>query len=98
MLFDTDGDGADDEVTAYGAADDWRIRVVENGIVSEAVMPAIEGWAHLGETVAAPQGWWVTVVDADTADVYTFDTGDDGCVAQLDGPGIDSVEDLGLSG
>lgn len=94
-LFDTDADGVmDDEATAYGGEGGWRIRIVENGITSEAVMPDIKGWARLDLPVLAPNGEWITVIDAETDEEYVFTTDADGCVALISGATGDEIEAL----
>lgn len=96
-LFDTDGDGVmDDEATAFGGEGGWRVRIVENGVTSEAVMPDIEGWAHLDLPVRAPNGEWITVVDAETDEQYTFTTDANGCVTLITGATGDEIDALRL--
>ena len=81
LAFDSDGDGSiDDAVTAYGADGGWHVRVVENDIVSEAVVDEIAGWAYLTEPVAGDGGDLIVLVDNDTERSWTFATDDSGCV------------------
>lgn len=94
-LGDTDEDGElDDEITAYGATDAWRLRVVENGVISEAAMPAIGGWAYLAGIGDFGDGMTIDVIDADTDDRYEFGFDDSRCLVQVAGPGVDPVDDL----
>ncbi|MEL6892819.1 MAG: hypothetical protein AAFP84_14575, partial [Actinomycetota bacterium] len=84
VQFDTDGDGAiDDDVTAYGAVDGWRVRVVENGVTSEALVDGIDGWAHLVDPMLATDGDQIGLRDAETDVVHRFATGPDGCIVSI---------------
>ena len=97
VLFDTDGDGeTDDEVTAYGSEDGWRVRVVENGVTSEAMALNVTAWGYLGDPLPTDGGDQVTVIDNDDpGNVWYFATGDDGCVRPLlDPPGGDQIDDF----
>lgn len=80
-LYDTDGDGADDdEVTAYGAVDGWRIRVVQNGVTSESLVDDIAGWAYLDDPIATEAGDRIVLVEPDTDLTRHFATDAQGCV------------------
>ncbi len=91
VLMDTDGDGDTDEVTAYGAADGWRIRVVEDDVISEALVDAIGGWAYLAEPMPGPGGAVIVLVDNDTAGEWHFATHEAGCIAPLSTPIVDEL-------
>lgn len=83
-LHDTDGDGVrDDEVTAYGGIGGWRLRIVENGAVSEAMLPHIDGYAAITNDYQVHGRDYIEVTDADTDTIYTFATVR-GCVELLD--------------
>lgn len=97
VQFDTDGDGeADDEVTAYGGEDGWRVRVVEDGVTSEALALNVTAWGHLDDPIPTPDGDQIAVIDNDDpGHVWHFATGDDGCVRPLlDPPQDDAIDDL----
>ena len=97
VAYDTDGDGqVDDEVTAYGAEDGWRVRIVQDGIVSEALALDITAWGYLDDPIPTADGDQIAVVDNENPDnVRYFATGDDGCVRPLlDPPHEDGVDDL----
>lgn len=97
VLFDTDGDGeADDEVTAYGAADGWRVRVTEDGVTSEAPALGVAAWGYLDAPIPTGDGDQIAVADNDDpGSIWYFATGDDGCVRPLlDPPHEDGIDDL----
>ena len=91
LTFDTDGDGAaDDAVTAYGAADGWRVRVVEDGVTSEALVGGIAGWAYLAAPVVTAAGDRLVLVDVGAGRTWQFETDDQRCVQALHEP----IDDL----
>ncbi|MEM1332205.1 MAG: hypothetical protein AAGG08_02005 [Actinomycetota bacterium] len=95
LLADTDEDGElDDEVTAYGSADGWAIRVVEDGVISESLMPTVEGFAFLTDVFDHGDGLVIGVLDADTGDLHEFRMNDLRCVEQIGGPVPGPVDDL----
>ncbi|MEZ5294759.1 MAG: hypothetical protein R2697_00360 [Ilumatobacteraceae bacterium] len=97
VLYDTDGDGAvDDEVTAYGAEDGWRVRFVENGITSEALALNVTTWGYLGEhAVVDGRDHIVVVPNDDPGNTWYFTTDDDGCAHPvLDDPEHQPIDDL----
>jgi hypothetical protein len=84
LLYDTDGDGnVDDEVTAYGGVDGWVLRVVENGVVSEALTPGIGGWAFISNNYPVNDRDHIEVTDKDVGTIFTLATVN-GCVELLD--------------
>ncbi len=84
LMFDTDGDGnVDDEVTAYGAGDGWVVRVVENGVVSEAQAHGVDGWAFISNDYQVDGRDHIEVTDNDVGTIFTLATVD-GCVELLD--------------
>lgn len=87
--IDTDGDGDGDAVTAYGAADGWRVRVVEDGVTSEAVVDSILGWAYLADPIVDGDQVEIVLVDNDTDDAWHFTTDTAGCVGLISSPGAD---------
>ncbi len=91
MVLDTDGDGPDDEVTAYGAADGWVLRVVENDVISEASIPDVMGWAFISNTFKSAGRDVVEVTDNDLGTTYIFSTVD-GCVELLEES--ESIDDV----
>ncbi|MDW3212548.1 MAG: hypothetical protein R8G01_01005 [Ilumatobacteraceae bacterium] len=97
LAFDTDGDGhADDAVTAYGAEGGWHVRVVENDIVSEAVVDAISGWAYLTGPVEGDEGDHIVLVDNDTDQRWTFATDETGCIRAIDTAPKPGADDLAV--
>ena len=96
IAIDTDGDGDGDAVTAYGAADGWHVRVVEDGVTSEAVVDSIAGWAYLADPVVDGDHVEIVLVDNDTAGAWYFATDAAGCVGLLASPGddLDEIDDF----
>ncbi len=95
LLFDTDGDGnEDDEVTAYGDIDGWLLRVVENGVTSEALMTGIPGYANIANSYKVDGRDYIEVHDQELGTIFTLATVD-GCAELLHiGPGHEEVIDL----
>lgn len=84
LMYDTDGDGnVDDEVTAYGSSDGWVLRVVENGVISEALTPGIDGWAFISDDYPVNDRDHIEVTDNDVGTIFTLATVN-GCVELLD--------------
>ncbi|MEM9748706.1 MAG: hypothetical protein AAF945_18585 [Actinomycetota bacterium] len=80
-LWDTDGDGADDDaVTVYGAGDGFRVRVLENGVTSEALVPPVAGFAAQIDPRDTDEGDHPRVHDLETDTVFEFATDGNGCV------------------
>jgi hypothetical protein len=95
LMYDTDGDGdVDDAVTAYaGGGEGWMLRVVENGIISEAPMPGIDGWAYISNDYTVDGRDYIEVTDNGVVTIFTHATVT-GCVELLDTR--DLIDDLGL--
>lgn len=96
IMYDTDGDGNDDdEVTAYaGGGEGWVLRVVENGVTSEAHMPGIDGWAYISNDYQVDGRDYIEVTDNDVGTIFTHATVN-GCVKLLHtGPGDEEIDDL----
>ncbi len=101
QFFDTDGDAEPDSVQAYaGGGQPWTLRVIENGITSEAVIPAADGFAAIVGSVNVESREHVLVRDFENGDVHTFATNSDGCVELLGtdpGTDPDPADDLVLT-
>ncbi len=65
LMYDTDGDGnVDDKVTAYsGGGEGWVLRVVEDGVISEAHTPGIDGWAYISNDYEVDGRDYIEVTD-----------------------------------
>lgn len=85
LIYDTDGDGnVDDAVTAYsGGGEGWVLRVVENGVTSEAHTPGINGWAYISNDYKVDGRDYIEVTDNDIGTIFTLATVK-GCVKLLD--------------
>ncbi len=81
--IDTNGDGEDDAVTAYaGGGNGWVLRVVEDGVISEAVIPDVAGMAGIAGSIDAGDRQHVLVSDWSSGAFHTFAT-DTGCIEFL---------------
>jgi len=106
-LFDTDGDGELDSAQTYPRSGDpyaddaqaWTIRVIENGVISEAPIPDLAISVGIATGVEVDGRVHVIVDNYDNNDQHTFGTNADGCIEFLstepgDGPGPDPSDDL----
>ena len=103
QFFDTDGDGEPDSVQAYPSGGlTWTVRVIENGVTSEASLPDSGDFVGIVGSVEVDGRAHVIIRDFANDDEHTVATNTDRCVEHLstepgDGPGPDPAGDLVLT-